>query len=299
MLVVRRLAAAGVLLATMASLLVAPLTASAEDALESITLSPVKKTYELKPGQTIEDSITILNDGRTAYDFVVYAAPYSVTDSSYVPDFTTDKTSPNTDAYTWVQFPQTNWHAEPRQTLTIPFTIHVKQDASPGGHYGAIFAETQPLKEDGGNIARKKRVGSIIYATVSGDVNMAGRVTSLDIPWFQSSAPLITHAAVENTGNTDFSAAVSYQVSDVLGSVKYTSQKDYAVLPSTTRDVSQQWDSAPWFGLYKVHISTEVLGQKTEKNSYVLIMPKWLILLLVIVLAIGVVYVFWHRKKTA
>lgn len=295
----RRLLAIGTLTAIFFAPLLVPLPVSAEDPAESITLSPVKKVYDLSAGQTIEDSLTILNDGRTAYDFIVYAAPYSVTDSSYTPDFTTDKQQPNTDAYTWVEFPQTNWHAEPRQTLTVPFTLHVKATASPGGHYGVIFAEVQPSKDENGNLARKKRVGSIVYATIKGDVKLAGRTTSIDTPWFQSSVPLITHATVENTGNNDFAANVTYRVSDVFGSVKYNTQKDYAILPSTTRDVPQQWDNAPWFGLYKVDVSIDVLGHKTEKSSYVLIMPKWLILLVGIVLIAGLVYVFRRRKKTS
>lgn len=273
--------------------------AYAVDPVESITLSPTSKTYKVDAGQTFEDSLTVLNDGQTAYDFTVYTAPYSVTSGSYDPNFTS--TIANADAYTWIQFKQTTWHAEPRETLKIPYTVHVKSNASPGGHYGVLFAEVQPSQGSGeSTLARKKRVGTIIYATVSGDVHLSGKPLGTQIGWFQSGAPLKVTTSVENTGNSDFTAKVTYRVSDVFGSAKYNLESDYVVLPSTTRDMTLSWADAPWFGLYKTRVTTAFLDQTSVVESYVLIMPVWLVLLLGTALVSGGIYAIWrwsHRTR--
>lgn len=268
--------------------------AHAVDPVESITLTPTSRTYKVDAGQTFQDAITILNDGQTAYDFIVYTAPYSVTSGSYGPDFTSMKT--NTDAYEWVQFSKTTWHLEPRQSVKVPYTVHVKEKAAPGGHYGVIFAETQP-PADATSLARKKRVGSIIYATVNGDVNLSGSVESATLPWFQSSAPLTAQTTVKNTGNSDFVANVRLRVTDLFGSVKYENTGDYVVLPSTSRDIAMQWDKASWFGLYKAQFQVELLGNTTLTESYVLIMPVWLVLLFGFMVTSGALYGLWHRTN--
>lgn len=275
-------------------------TTHAVDPVESITLSPTSKTYKVDTGQTFEDSLTILNDGEIAYDFVVYAAPYSVTSGTYDPSFTS--TAANADAYTWVQFKQTTWHAEPRQTIKVPYTVYVKGNASPGGHYGVLFAEVQPTasSESGATLGRKKRVGTILYATVNGDVKLGGQAEGTSIGWFQSGAPLSVTTSVKNTGNSDFVAKVTYRVTDVFGSAKYSIESDYVVLPETTRDITLSWSDAPWFGLYKVRVTTAFLDQTHVTESYVLIMPIWMMMLVSVAVVSGGIYAIWrwsHRAR--
>jgi hypothetical protein len=269
-----------------------PRTASAADPVESITLTPTSKSYKVDAGQTFEDTLTILNDGDTAYDFSVYTAPYAVESGSYNSNFTS--TSPSADAYTWIQFKQTMWHAESRQTVKVPYTVHVKNDASPGGHYGVIFAEVQPSSADGGTLARKKRVGAIIYATVNGDVRLSGKIAATSLSWYQSSGSLHATVSVQNDGNSDFVADITYQVTDIFGKTKYSSQADYAVLPSTTRDIKLNWADAPWFGLYKARVTTSFLEKTYISESYVLIMPTWLLLLVCGIVFAGGIYAIWR-----
>jgi len=270
--------------------------AFAQDANESITLSPVKKNYTVNPGQTLSDTLTVLNDGQTAYDFTVYATPYSVQNSNYDPDFTA--TQPNADAYTWVQFEKTTYRAEPRQTVTVPYTINVKADASPGGHYGAIFVEIQPdASEKPTGVVVHKRAGTLLYATVSGDTNLAGKNTGITIPWYQSQPPLTATTTVENTGNTDFTTKVNLTVKNAFGAVKHTNTQEFAVLPDTTRTINVSWGNANWFGLYNTTVTTETLGKTSSQSSYVLIMPLWLILLLIVFSIAGGVYTYYAQQK--
>lgn len=271
--------------AVIASLLVSPVSFAAGPD-ESITLSPYSKRYSLDASQTINDTMTVFNDGSTAYDFTVYATPYWVNNPAYQPNFTTDHA--RADAYEWVSFPQTRYHIMSRQTLTIPFTIHVPAHASPGGHYGTIFTEMQPNESDSGtSLMRKRRVGCILYVTVKGDVQLAGQTTGLSIPWFQSSPPMVAIAHLKNTGNSDYIATTKYTISDIFGHTKGEMSNEYEVLPGTTRDVTLSWPNASWFGLYHVHVSSTVLGKTTTASGYVLMLPLWALLLVVLIVLVG------------
>lgn len=238
---------------------------------ESITMSPAAKPYKIKAGERLNDSLTIINDGTVPYVFKVYTAPYSVKNSSYDPDFETIKA--NTDAHTWLAFPKKEWKLKPGEKVDVSYTVSVPADAAPGGHYGVIFAETQPEKNE--QIARKKRVGAIVYATVEGEFSESGRQVSSTISPLQIAWPLSATMVVENTGNTDFMMREAMIVKNVFGSEVYKKIGDRRVLPKTTRDIALQWEGGAWLGVYNVKTESEILGQKTTNSSWVFIAPLW------------------------
>lgn len=265
---------------------------------ESITLAPVSSKYKADAGKTITDKLTIVNDGKTAYDFIVYSRPYSVTNEKYEPNFT--DTPANADAYGWVRFAKTKFHLEAGATVEVPYTVSIPKDAAPGGHYGVIFAETQPAGEQTGanSVVRKKRVGSILYATVNGEYITSGEVVSTTIPFWQLQPPLHAESLVKNTGNSDFTNDIVYTVKDVFGNVKYKEAKQYTVLPQTTRNISFDWQGASWFGFYKVELEQTVLGKKTSESNYVLILPRYIPILIAVFVLIGGFYAWFRRKNT-
>lgn len=264
---------------------------------ESITLSPVKQRYALDAGSSKTDELTVVNDGETAYDFIVYARPYSVHNEAYDnPDFTSQ--TPTTDVYQWVQVSQARYHVDAGQTVKVPYTIRVPQNATPGGHYGVLFAETQPTDNSGGNsVVRKKRVGMIIYATINGQYQMGGQSLGTSIPFLQFHTPLSATSRIKNTGNSDFVVNSTYLITDLFGGEKYHVDKDYVVLPQTTRLMTFNWENAPWFGLFKAEVKTSFLDQNTDTAKLVLLVPRWLLIVLALTIAGGVIYALLRRKR--
>lgn len=264
---------------------------------ESITLSPVSKRYEVKAGESKKDSFKVVNDGRVAYDFVVYARPYSVNDESYVPDFTSD--AKNADAYRWVQFEKSSYHLEAGKSIEVKYTLRVPETATPGGHYGVLFAETQPEQtNEGSAVIRKKRVGSILYATVDGDVTRSGKLLSTSVPFLQIKPPLTASLRVSNSGNTDFSVKSTMTIYDVFGGKKFSGEREVAVLPSTTREIVMEWPGVSWIGLYKVDMTTSFLDNQHESTHYVLQVPLWVYALLVLLIGARILYAVARRKHS-
>lgn len=278
--------------------------ATAAGPVESITLSPVSTRFQINAGSVKQDELTIVNDGDTDYDFLVYPRPFSVSGENYSQSYLESdnsdniQTSTNRDAYKWIQFSQVTWHAKAGETLKIPYTIRVPKDAAPGGHYGVIFAETQPVPGTSGtSVTRKKRVGSIIYATVKGSYTTGGQSLGTTISPIQFRTPLSASALIENTGNADFYADTTYRVSDLFGNVKYEIQKQYILLPSTVRKLSFEWADAPWFGLFNVSVQAKFLDKTVNAQSLVLIVPRWLLLVLAVAAVGGGVYVTLRNRR--
>lgn len=270
---------------------------SSDPSTESITMSPVSRKITTDAGSKIAGELTIVNDGKTGYDFTMYARPYSIQDDNYDnPNFTIAKK--NTEVYQWVQFDKTAYHLDANKTLKVPYTIQVPAGANPGGHYGVIFAETQPSGEVSGNaVVRKKRVGMILYVTVNGDVQNSGQAISGDIPFWQLEPPLSATLTAKNTGNNDFVNSTELVVKDIFGNVRYRVDKDYRVLPDTSRTSTLQWTDAPWFGFYHVDASEKFLDQSLAKSGYVLIMPRFLPIIVGSVILVGVIYAAYHRRR--
>lgn len=263
---------------------------------ESILISPVSKRYELNAGDTTTDTLKVVNDGTTTYDFILYARPYSVQNENYIPDFTSE--AQNSDAYKWVQFTSPTYRLTPGKSADIDYTIRVPENATPGGHYGVLFAETQPVNQSEGNaVQRKKRVGSILYITVKGDVTTSGKLLSTDVPFFQTIPPLTVTQRVQNTGNTDFTVETTTKISDFFGGLKHTNERSYVVLPSTTRKATIEWPDSAWLGLYKVETTTSFLDTKHSSGQYVLLVPIWVYSVLALLIAARIAYAVSHRKR--
>ena len=282
-----------------ASIQTAHAQGSSSENRENITLTPASSQYTSRAGGVVNDRLTVVNDGKSADDFIVYARPYSVDSDKYSnPNFTA--VTKYSDLYAWVQIPQTKYRAEPNTTTHVNYSINVPSGASPGGHYGVIFVEVQPIKsvDNANEILRKKRVGSLVYLTVDGDIKLSGEVApGGGIPFWQVQPPLRATASVKNTGNTHFTMSTVLHVKDVLGNVKYQGKKEFYILPGTTRKVDLDWVQASWFGLYKVALDQKFLGKAYSHEGYVLIMPRYLPAVLMIIIVIGGVYAAARRKK--
>lgn len=263
---------------------------------ESILLSPTSKRYELDAGSSRSDSFKIINDGRSEFTFVVYARPYSVNNEDYDPDFVSDVQ--NADAYKWVQFDQPSYQIKPGQTIDVNYTIRVPQNATPGGHYGVLFAETQPSGQVNGTaIIRKKRVGAILYTTVKGDIQTSGSFEGAVVPFLQFKAPLAISQRVKNSGNTELSVKHGVTVSDLFGGVKFKADKEQFVLPDTTRRLVNDWTTPSWIGLYKVEQRAQFLDTERSSTNYVLIVPVWVYLTLGLLIAGRILYAVIRRRK--
>ncbi len=263
-----------------------PDRASAQEANEErITLSPAIARPELAAGQKAKGKLTIINDGTVPYTFLLYARPFSVSNEAYEPNYT--EVNERTEAYQWVEFARTKISLKAGQRVEVSYTVTVPDDAAPGGHYSVLFAETQPPEEDS-SVARKKRVGSLLYMTIAGDIIEKGSLASWDVETLQTKQPVSSSIRVENTGNVHFQSDISVTYTSIFGKKQYENNQQVLVLPGTTRRVVFDWDSAPYFGIYKASGTVSLLdGTEELEQQWIILFPTSLMRILAGLAAAG------------
>lgn len=274
-----------------------PVSSFAQDSSreERITLSPAVYRPEFKAGDVGASKITIINDGQTDYDVVLYARPFSVTNEAYDPDYT--EVNERTQAYQWIQLETTRISLKAGASREVQYEINVPANAASGGHYAVLFAETQPA-QDGSNVARKKRVGSLIYMTVAGTTIQEGSITTWLTKLLQTKPPLESTLKVKNSGNVHFQADVTAQYSNIFGKKQFELKRELIILPGTTRLITVSWEKPPYFGIFRASGSVKYLDKTEELSSHwVILLPQPVIIGLVVVVAGAFGYALLRRRK--
>lgn len=271
-------------------------TASA--AQQEITITPTSVRPAIKPGATYHGLFQVLNQGKTPYNFQVYAAPYHVSGEDYTPEFT--PLPHTTPVKNWFTLASSGGHANPGQTITVHYSISVPANAAPGGYYAAVFAQTRTPK--GNSITLNERVGELFYIHATGPVVQKGSVVSWQAAFLQK-PPLEATLRLSDSGGLDYPATIQVNVRDVFGHSKYGLYSVKEVLPQTIRRIDIPWQKAPAFGIFKVTGSVKFLG-KTHAlaTKWVLVMSakvRWVLLIIVLVLIGLFVLRYGLRRRAA
>ena len=162
--------------------------------------------YAVDPGTEIKDTFVISNEGTVAADFSVYA-----TDA--INDFETGslgllpRNEPPNNLGSWITTDVAELRLDPGSRATVPFTILIPSDASPGDHAAGVLASTLTTGEtEGSAVVLDQRVGARINLRVSGAVapgfETEGLVSSFS-PSLNPFAPgtVDVDYAVRNNGN--------------------------------------------------------------------------------------------------
>lgn len=251
-----------------------------------ITLSPTSQHIKIAPGKTHEGVFTVINSGNAPLDVRIYVAPYQVQNEKYDPIFS--KETPRTQISRWVSFERNTYSLKPNEQVEVPYKINTPQSIPDGGQYAAIFAETNE-EPDGSSIAKKKRVGVILYARPDGKTVESGKVEFTNISNLQIVTGLTFNQRIINEGNTDLSAQSNVTVKSLGGKELFTDSQQKIVLPDTTRAVPTEWKNTPHFGITTVSQKTTLAGKEFADERTVIIISPILIIILggAIILIVG------------
>jgi hypothetical protein len=162
-------------------------------------------TYDLAPGATIQDSVTLFNYGNTALIFRLYATD-AFNDPSGAFDLLPGSQKPS-DLGSWITLPQANITVKARTSVVLPISIMVPPDATPGDHSAAILASNavQGTSPDGKIVTLDRRTGSRVYLRVQGPVQPLITVQNVHATYHAALNPLggsldVTYT-IRNSGN--------------------------------------------------------------------------------------------------
>lgn len=182
--------------------------------------------YQVDPGTVIEDTVIVYNLGNVALDLSVYPTDAFNNDDGEFDLLAGDEVP--VDVGSWVTLAQESIVLPPGKQATIPITITVPVDATPGDHVGAIVASNVTVSDNGdGQVVNvDRRTGTRMYIQVGGPLIRELAVTDLTTTYDGALNPLAGTAdvtfRVENRGNVRLGGTPSVQVSGPLGIGKKT-----------------------------------------------------------------------------
>lgn len=198
-------------------------------------------SYELAPGASATDSLTVWNYGTEPAGFQVYATDaYNTPEGAF--DLVRGGVTP-TDAGAWVQVAENAVIVPPKSGMTVPMTVSVPAGATPGDHAGGIVASIQTPSTDssGRTVLVDHRVGAPVYVRVNGPLNPALSIDELATTYRRSATSFgggdveVTYT-VHNTGNVRLAAHQKVTVSGPFGLLSKVQGLDDLpeLLPGTT-----------------------------------------------------------------
>ncbi|SNT60453.1 WxL protein peptidoglycan domain-containing protein [Actinacidiphila glaucinigra] len=221
-------AALAVLLGTPAYATAAPTNRPADDTPVSWGAAPAdtavgkgrsRFSYTLAPGSRVSDALAVVNRSDTTIKLKVYASDAFTTPSGGIDLLTADK-KPR-DVGSWITMKSTTLTLKSQQSATVPFTLTVPSDATPGDHSGGVL--TSLVTETQGRTVRlDRRLGSRLYLRVNGPLDPSLTVGDLHASYQGTLDPagsgsLRVTYTVENTGNVRLKARQLLRAEGLFG----------------------------------------------------------------------------------
>lgn len=234
-------------------------------------------SYVANPGDVIDDAVSLYNLGNVPLTFRVYATDAFNNDAGEFSLLSGNETP--TDVGAWVDIAPgaDQLTVLPGNHATIPITINVPADASPGDHVGAVLAASTALSPDdaGQIIAVDRRTGTRIYLRVNGAIRPELAIEDLSAEYSPSANPLDGSMSVsyriENRGNIRLGGTHALSIAGPLGLGRQRIQGEELpeLLPGQGIDITTAVDGVPAL----LFSSTEVVVEPDASASGVRLAP--------------------------
>lgn len=269
-----------------------------------ISMSPMKQSIVLDPGQSYQSTVMISNPGTSTSDFKyeVDVKPFYTTegDSGKKENgrVVTEENGNYSQIVEWTKIdsPKTGSLA-PNESKEIEFTITVPSWAPAGGQYAAIVVTSADDDDTSGmSVNEKMEIAHLIYAEVAGNTIRQGEFSDVAVPGFMFSGNITGTSSIKNTGNTHGEAKYTLQVFPLFSSEEVYSNEDEPItkiiLPDRTYYSNDAtWDKTPSFGIFNVKYTVEFAGVTRTVSKMVIICPMWLLFIILALIAGLVIWI--------
>jgi hypothetical protein len=291
------------LLASGLAILVRSNVTTAADTMQAkVDITPVEVNLSLAPGEIYNGKFSVINRGKEDVNFHVAKSGFYVKDLTYQTTF--DQDTIFNQIKHWITFDKEDFYGiKPDTRQDVNYHIKVPKDAPNGGQYAVLFAiVSRDMIDKGSNIRFDSQLGMKIYAKVSGETRIDGKVKSVDQAMLYRKLPISSVAQVENTGNVDFSSEHEYSIRSLFNEREiFESKTTHRIMPDTTREINIVWEEKeqeiPSFGIFKVrHKITFFNKTQYDQEKIVILAPLWLVLILVAIGLLLVVFLFFFIR---
>lgn len=211
---------------------------------QAITVTP-RIEINVNPGETIKEVFKIRNEERQSRTYYTSVENFESQDESGTPRFSLRKE----DLATWINLPEIITIG-PGEVKEVEFTIITPKEAEPGGHFSAIFLQTSPPSNNGGDLAISAKLGSLILLRVNGDFQQGGGVLEFATKFkkhFFTSLPIEFYYRFQNDGDDHLHPVGDVLITNSIGrttKILPANPVDGSVLPKSIRRFETKWLTA-------------------------------------------------------
>lgn len=249
---------------------------------EGLTISPIRTELSATPGEVTTGKVTVTNNTTTDMLVDMSAEVFGVKNPAY--DYIFD---PNSATTKWMRFEPQTLTLAPGKNKTISYSLNTPLGAEPGGQYIALLASSDSQGSDGALVTRK-RVASLLYITVAGDVTRQGSLLSVSLPWV-STGDTTWSALIQNKGSAHFRTNYDVVVQTVWNSDVMKQSGDALILPGSIRSVTGTIPHIEVPGIYKVvYVVTLGDAPTAYETKLIVYMPiyGWIIIGLILIYSV-------------
>jgi hypothetical protein len=246
----------------------------------AITITPPITKLSVGPGETWASTLKVVNSNNRTLALNVRAMDFQATGESgrgkFLPRPDTAAGTSTHSLARWIELPKKRITVGANESVQVPFSVSVPDNAEPGGHYAAILVGTGDIAADattGLNVS--SFVSSLLLTRIQGDINEAGRIREFttDAQLYQKQDASFT-LRFQNDGNVHLQPRGSITISNMWGKQRGTIEINPRtaagnVLPETTRAFTYSWsgEGNPFdIGRYSA-VATVTYGSDSKKNT--------------------------------
>lgn len=202
------------------------LTFSLIPSAEAIGIRPIRHEVNVKPGETIEATVTVINETDKDFSAEPSLLAFYKNDQNGFPIFVSEKNPELEDTTTWVEISKEPVMVPARGSTNVKYKVNVPTTAKPGGKY--VSVAYQPVKGEVEGVKVNVRAASLLFLNVEGEIIRKGEVTQFGLPENQATdQPFTFDVNFKNTGNTHIKPTGSIEIVDQTSGEKLTKIAKY------------------------------------------------------------------------
>jgi hypothetical protein len=251
--------------------LLVPSLAYAQTAVAGLEIKPAVVEDNVVPGTVQNYSLTVTNISNSTKTLFMLVQDIKNADEHGRPIFAAAGEKTGFELSSWIGLPVTTFDLPAGGSKTIPFTVTIPQDASPGSHFASVFFSDKAVAPTNNGSGVGFNVGVIVSLKVPGDITELAslREFSTSKLIYPSAKSVDFTAKVDNSGNVLVSPTGVIQITNMFGKQVANiavNQNLGAVFPGTSRVFTANWSGDNLaFGRYEV-VGSFVYGDTERKT---------------------------------